>query len=111
MKLYRIREWLEESSETELSPSESPFAAILTSEEWSRCMGLFDMGIEMDIDLASIRATRAEVNYDSLTGGFSLPSRQHPYAENARFAFALDEKGIVLVDDSGRFEKRSLFSV
>ena len=57
------------------------------------------MGIEMDIDLPTIRATRAEVNYDSLTGSFSLPNRENLICPDARFAFALDEKGIVFIDD------------
>ena len=59
------------------------------------------MGIEMDIDLSMIHSTKAEVNYDSLTGTFSIPDRTNISASNTNFAFALDEKGIVFIDDSG----------
>ena len=59
------------------------------------------MGIEMDIDLSSIHSTKAEVNYDSLTGSFCVPDRNHISEPNTKFAFALDEKGIVFIDDSG----------
>ncbi|HPY85414.1 MAG TPA: CorA family divalent cation transporter, partial [Ruminococcus flavefaciens] len=41
----------------------------------------------------------------SLTGTFSIPDRKDISGENSRFAFALDEKGIVFIDDSGTAEK------
>ena len=47
--------------------------------------------------------TKAEVNYDSLTGTFSIPDR-HDFSIERGFAFALDEKGIVFIDDSGTAE-------
>ena len=75
--------------------------AVLTSAEWIETREKFDMGIEMDIDLSSVRSTKAEVNYDSLTGTFSIPDRENISAPNTTFAFALDEKGIVFIDDSG----------
>lgn len=59
----------------------------------------------MEIDLTSVHSTKAEVNYDSLTGTFSIPERENPSAPNVRFAFALDEKGIVFIDDSGYSEQ------
>ena len=62
-------------------------------------MDLFDMGIEMDMGLSKIRSTHAEVNYDSLTGSFCLPGREAHGEDSARFAFALDEKGVVFIDD------------
>ena len=98
MKFYRIRQGLEECTDRELSGPE-PYVAVLASEEWANKMDAFDLGIEMDIDLPTIRATRAEVNYDSLTGSFSLPDREDLIRPDARFAFALDEKGIVFIDD------------
>ena len=41
------------------------------------------------------------MNYDSLTGSFSIPDRNDLSGEDSKFAFALDEKGIVFIDDSG----------
>ena len=45
------------------------------------------------------------VNMDSLTGTFSIPDRDHISGPRRGFSFALDEKGIVLVDDSGYAEE------
>ena len=78
-----------------------PYAAVLSREEWRRHENRFDMGIEHDPDEDLILATKAEVNYDSITGTFSIPRRADLSGEDAVFAFALDEKGIVFIDDSG----------
>ena len=59
------------------------------------------MGIEWDINTDDITDTRAEVNIDSLTGTFSVPSRKDISGHNHNFAFALDEKGVVFIDDEG----------
>ena len=60
------------------------------------------MGIEIDPgELSDIVTTKAEVNYDSVTGTFSIPNRQDFTKKDTAFAFALDEKGIVFIDDSG----------
>ena len=61
----------------------SQYVAVLTTPEWEH----------------------AEVNYDSLTGTFQLPDRQNLKERDFRFAFALDEKGVVFIDDTGRAEQ------
>ena len=81
------------------------YAAVLTSQEWARDRELFDMGIDLDLDITDIHNTKAEVNYDSLTGSFRIPDRENIQEKDFRFAFALDEKGIVFIDDSGRAEQ------
>ena len=63
------------------------------------------MGIELEPDVGDIHNTKAEVNYDSLTGTFQLPDRENIEERDFRFAFALDEKGIVFIDDSGKAEQ------
>ena len=98
---YLIKNALEQTETLELNKKSSKFAAVMTSAEWLEQKDRFDMGIEMDIDLTSIHSTKAEVNYDSLTGTFSIPHRNDLSAPNTNFAFALDEKGIVFIDDSG----------
>lgn len=101
---YYIKSILESADGFDISDirrNKGQFAAVLTSDEWAERRDTFDMGIEMDIDLSSVHSTKAEVNYDSLTGTFSVPDRKDPSAPDTRFAFALDEKGIVLIDDSG----------
>ena len=98
---YYIRSTLEKAEHLNFTKKNSRYVAVLTSAEWLENKDKFDMGIEMDIDLSAIHSTKAEVNYDSLTGTFSVPDRMHISAPNTGFAFALDEKGIVFIDDSG----------
>ena len=98
---YYIRNTLEKAAHLNFTKKNSRYVAVLTAAEWLACKDQFDMGIEMDIDLDSIHSTKAEVNYDSLTGSFCVPDRSHISEPNTKFAFALDEKGIVFIDDSG----------
>ena len=101
---YCIRSTLETASLQELGEKDEKYVAVLTSAEWLENKEKFDMGIEMDLDLSSVNSTKAEVNYDSLTGTFSLPDRKNISGPSINFAFALDEKGIVFIDDTGYAE-------
>ena len=112
MKYFAIRETLEEQDieipeggqfrwETE---KKDPFVVILTKEEWGKLRESFDMGIELD-PVADAHMTKAEVNYDSLTGSFCIPDRKDPSVQGQTFAFALDEKGVAFIDDSGKAEQ------
>lgn len=100
---YQIGETLQEITLDELLETKAKYVAILTSEEWRESRDVFDMGIELEIepDLVDIFTTKAEVNYDSLTGSFSIPDRGDFSKEEVKFSFALDEKGIVFIDDAG----------
>ena len=100
---YQIGETLQEITLDELLETKAKYVAILTSEEWRESRDVFDMGIELEIepDLVDIFTTKAEVNYDSLTGSFSIPDRGDFSKEDVKFSFALDEKGIVFIDDAG----------
>ena len=102
---YYIKNTLEKTEKLDFKGKSGQFVAVLTSAEWLENRDKFDMGIEMDIDLSAIHSTKAEVNYDSLTGTFSIPDRENISAPNTNFAFALDEKGIVFIDDSGFVDK------
>lgn len=102
---YYIKNTLEKTNKLDFKGKSGQFVAVLTSAEWMENRDKFDMGIEMDIDLSAIHSTKAEVNYDSLTGTFSIPDRENISAPNTNFAFALDEKGIVFIDDSGFVDK------
>ena len=99
--LYLLRETLTPCSVKELTGGKAGYVAVLTPEEWQEQRALFDMGIELEPDAANIHSTEAEVNYDSLTGSFLIPDRRDLTGEGAKFAFALDEKGIVFIDGSG----------
>ena len=97
---YLIQKSLAECEASDLGAGESGFVAVLTPAEWEREKELFDMGIELDLNPADIHNTKIEVNYDSLTGTFSLPDRKNLMGESRKFAFALDEKGIVFIDNT-----------
>jgi len=99
--VYWIAESLVPCRAEELRGGEKPYVAVLTGEEWKRLRDGFDMGIDMEMDTAAPRETKAVVNMDSLTGAFSLPDRARISGPRHCFSFALDEKGVVLVDDSG----------
>ena len=101
---YCIKNTLEPASLPELRERNEKYVAVLTSAEWLENRDKFDMGIEMDLGLSAVSSTKAEVNYDSLTGTFSLPDRQNISGTSINFAFALDEKGIVFIDDTGYAE-------
>ena len=78
-----------------------PFVAILTPEEWGARESAFDMGIDFEPDINAALDTQAEANYDSITGTIFIPDRANPDGPEARFAFALDEKGVVFIDAGG----------
>ena len=106
MSYYLLGETIQPCSGEEISAGEGrQYVAILTSSEWERGRESFDMGIEADLDARNIHNTKAEVNYDSLTGTFQIPDREDLEGHDFRFAFALDEKGVVFIDDSGKAEQ------
>ena len=82
--------------------TERKYVAVLTTPEWTQERDRFDMGIELEPDAGNIHNSKAEVNFDSLTGTFQIPDREQLRDNVFRFAFALDEKGIVFIDDSGK---------
>ncbi|MCR5688658.1 MAG: magnesium transporter CorA [Clostridiales bacterium] len=98
MYFFRIQNPLTECGIDE-ALANRPFVAVLTPEEWAETMPRFTLGMDMDLQLQNISVTSADVNYDSLAGGFSIPDRNDFYAPNIRFAFALDENGVVFIDD------------
>ena len=103
MSYYLLDKTMRECTAAELRERGArQYVAVLTTPEWQRERDLFDMGIELEPDVRSIHNTKAEVNYDSLTGTFQLPDRMRLTERDDRFAFALDEKGVVFIDDSGR---------
>ena len=97
---YRIEKTLMPCEAAICRNGDEQYVAVLTREEWERDRELFDMGIDLDLDPAEIHGTKIEVNFDSLTGTFSIPNRKDLIGEHFKFAFALDEKGIVFIDNS-----------
>ncbi|MBQ8120027.1 MAG: magnesium transporter CorA, partial [Ruminococcus sp.] len=87
---YSIKNTLEIISAPDIRAKNEKYVAVLTSAQWLENRDKFDMGIEMDMDLSCVNSTKAEVNYDSLTGTFSLPDREEISRPNINFAFTLD---------------------
>lgn len=106
MSYYLLEETIRPCDPEDLHEGMSEqYVAVLTTPEWVRERDRFDMGIELEPDARHIHSTKAEVNYDSLTGTFMIPDRHNLRENEFRFAFALDEKGIIFIDDSGKAEQ------
>lgn len=95
---YLIRNTLEECSAEQCHDAGSPYVAVLTPQQWLEESENFDMGIDIDINSDEVLTTKAEVNYDSLTGTFCIPVQSTGSDAPMRFSFALDETGIVFID-------------
>ena len=104
MMYYLIKQTLCTADFAQIKNGGAQYVAVLTSAEWAAQKEKFDMGIELEIRTDEIHSTKAEVNYDSLTGTFSIPDRSD-FESVSRFAFALDEKGIVFIDDEGTAQR------
>ena len=101
MNFYLLAETIQPCTLEELqNRKDQQYVAVLTTPEWKQERDRFDMGIELEPDAGDTHNTKAEVNYDSLTGTFQIPDRNNFKERDYRFAFALDEKGIVFIDDS-----------
>ena len=79
--------------------------ALLSTAQWQEQKDLFDLGIDLEPDNAEIYTTKAVVNFDSLMGTFSIPDRNDICGDDLKFSFALDEKGVVFIDDTGTAQR------
>lgn len=102
---YIIKENLEKCNKFDLANAKGQYVICLTSEEWIEQKDSFDIGIEFEPNLSEIFVTQAELNYDSITGTFCIPNKLNFSKKDQKFAFALDEKGIIFIDDSGAAKK------
>ena len=101
MKCYQIKEKMEPVTPKNFQNLPYQYVITMKSSEWNRKKAVFDIGMDLDPDLQDTGSTRAEVNYDSLTGGFNIPARENVPGDNHVFAFSLDEKGVIFIDDEG----------
>ena len=97
---YLIDTILRKCTVEECHSGKHQYVAVLSPAEWTDQCDAFEMGIDIEPDTIEIYTTNAEVNYDSVTGTFSIPDRNNIPGESLEFAFALDEKGIVFIDPS-----------
>lgn len=99
---YQIRETLTPCAPEDIKnrkTGDPPYVGIMDLEAWAQKRDLFDMVIDIDMDPSEVLETKAIVNYDSLTGSFYIPRRTEIGGKPHRFAFALDEKGIILIEN------------
>ena len=99
---YLIKESLTPCDEKDIHEGNAQYAVVVTTQEWQRQRERFDMLIDIEMDAP--KETKAVVNKDSLTGTLFIPDRNDISGPRHHLSFALDEKGIVLVDDSGYAE-------
>ena len=102
---YLIKDKLEESTYEECLKRKAIYVAIVDKDEFKKNSELFNMGIDMEFDLSNAPVSCVKVNYDSLTGSFSIPDRACISEANHEFSFALDEQGIVFINDDGTAQK------
>lgn len=101
---FLINNTLEECSAEQCHDAASPYVAILTPAQWAEQSENFDMGLDFDISNEEIFTTKAEVNYDSLTGTFCIPTQSSHTDDPQKFSYALDETGIVFIDNGDTVE-------
>lgn len=102
---YRIKNTLEECGIDDIKDRTVPYVALVTKEEFEKNFSVFDMGIDIDMDYTQQPVTRIQVNYDSLTGMFAIPDRTKGEDAHHIFSFAIDERGVVFIDDDGEAGK------
>ncbi len=102
---YQIKETLIESTKEKCLDRSIPYVALVTKEEFENTTDLFDMGIELDLVYDDSATTKVEVNYDSLTGHFSIPAREDEMETSHDFAFVMDDHGVVFINDDGTARK------
>lgn len=107
-KYFTFEEMLTSSTLEGCLNSQNGYVAIMDHEGFKKRCESLGFGIDIDYssmdENAQVFLTKAEVNYDSLTGTFAIPNRDNLFGDNYEFHFVLDEKGIVFVDTSGYVE-------
>jgi len=102
---YQIKETLEECEVEALKNREYQYVALVTREEFESMTDVFDMGIDLDFGYENVAVTRIQVNYDSLTGCFAIPDVEVDDISHRVIFFAIDERGIVFIDEDGTAQK------
>ena len=102
---YQIKNTLTECSAADITNRKFPYVALISYEEFEEKKDLFDMGIDLDLDAEPDDITDIQVNYDSLTGCFAIPDFTSIESPPHTFDFAIDERGIVILDDDGTAQK------
>ena len=106
MQYYLIRDTVVPCTPEEFSErNEEKVIAVMTAEEWKSERERLQIDIELDPTAREITSTKAEANYNSLTGTFRILNRNDLLGQENRFAFAMDERGLVFIDEHGTVKK------
>lgn len=104
-KYYVLEETLKDSKLENCLSGKNGYIAVMDHEAFSKRCEKLGFGIDIDFtsmdENSQVFLTKAEVNYDSLTGTFAIPNRENLFGDDFGFHFVLDEKGIVFVDTTG----------
>lgn len=98
---YLIEQTLKETPKKDIAKGKKRYVAVFDSNQWKSEKELYPFYSDLDNELLETNTTKAIVNYESLSGTFSIPNRSNMEEDDFCFAYALDKKGIVFVDDSG----------
>ena len=98
---YLIEQTLRPVSEEEYKKSRKARVTVLNRKEWEKKKKDLPFTGEIDRELEQMLTTEANVNFDSLSGTFSIPDRCNLDNDDFRFAYALNKRNVVFVDDSG----------
>ncbi|MBQ6478494.1 MAG: hypothetical protein IJI44_03905 [Erysipelotrichaceae bacterium] len=102
---YLIEETLKQVTEEEYKKSRKVRVAVLDRKEWEKVKNEFPLSAAIDLEMDEMLTTEANVNYDSLSGTFSIPDRNNMENDDFRFAYAMNKKNVIIVDDSGYVKK------
>ena len=102
MYYYLIRDYLKKGSLEACLEANEPFVVVMSSDEWQQSGEQFHFSLDLEWDPLKIHHTKAESNFDAITGTFAIPDRNNITGPDDRFAFIMDSRGIVFVDDTGK---------
>ena len=102
---YLIEQTLKPVTKEEYRKSRKIRIAVLNGKEWAKEKKDFPLSEEIDNERKEMLTTEANVNYDSLSGTFSIPDRNNMENDDFRFAYAINRKNVIIVDDSGYVKK------
>ena len=102
---YLIEQTLKPVTKEEYRKSRKIRIAVINGKEWAKEKKDVPLSEEIDNERKEMLTTEANVNYNSLSGTFSIPDRNNMENDDFRFAYAINRKNVIIVDDSGYVKK------
>ena len=103
---YQISKELAECTLEVCQNGELPYVMVVTPSEWHAMKAQLPIELDMELDHDPHPITKAEVNYNSLTGSLSLPDKKlsdkKVIDEKRHFStYIITENGIIFIDHDG----------